>query len=90
MTEIKVKDKTLYLYGEIVIANITNLLKDYDRNYAKSQIKKLDLSQVKEIDGAGVSLIETILDRQQLANDALIAGDKSIMKTIEIFSRVKG
>lgn len=90
MTEIKVKDKTLYLYGEIVIANITNLLKDYDRNYAKSQINKLDLSQVKEIDGAGVSLIETILDRQQLANDALIAGDKSIMKTIEIFSRVKG
>jgi phospholipid/cholesterol/gamma-HCH transport system permease protein len=90
MAQLKVKDKSLYLSGKILIANITALLKDYDQNYAKTKLNKVNLANVEEIDGAGVSLIETILDRQELTNDALEAGNESIMKTIEIFSTSKG
>ena len=85
MSKLSIKDQTLNISGKIVIANITKLLKDFDQNFAKENIKKLNLQEVEEIDGAGVSLLETILDRCKLTTDSLENGNKSIMKTIEIF-----
>ncbi len=89
MAQLNLKDKTLYLSGDIVIKNITSLLKSYDHSFNKEKLTSINLEQVQAIDGAGVSLIETILDRNQLNLTNLEHVDDSIMKTIEIFTNTQ-
>lgn len=86
MSKLTLQDRTLSISGKIVISNITALLKDFERNFLKENIESLDLSGIEELDGAGVSLLETILAKKSLGNDSLQKGQPSIMKTIEIFS----
>ncbi|MBI9032530.1 ABC transporter permease [bacterium] len=90
MSKLSIKDQTLNISGKIVIANITVLLKDFDHKFGKEKISKLNLKDVEEIDGAGVSFIETILDRNKLTSESLENGNPTIMKTIEIFKTIKG
>ncbi len=86
MSNINIKDQTLSISGKIVIATITQLLKDYDQNFNKATITKLNLNAVTEIDGAGVSFVEMLLDRNKLGKEALVLENQAIMKTIEVFS----
>lgn len=86
MNMIDLKNQTLFINGKIVIATITGLLKEYDQKFTKEAITKLDLSDVEAIDGAGVSFLENIMDKNKLSAEAIINGSTSIMKTIEVFS----
>jgi phospholipid/cholesterol/gamma-HCH transport system permease protein len=86
MNMLDLKNKTLFIKGKIVIITITELLKEYEQKFTKEDISNLDLSNVEEIDGAGVSFLEDILDKKKLTSSALINGNQSIMKTIEVFS----
>ncbi len=86
MNKIDLKNQTLFISGKIVIATITELLKEYEQNFGKVGLTKLDLKEVEEIDGAGVSFLETLLDRNKLTLDALENVKPSVMRTIEIFS----
>lgn len=86
MSKISLKDQSLIISGKIVIINITELLKEWERNFSKETITKIDLKDVEDIDGAGVSFIETLLDKHSLTMTAMINGKESIMKSIEVFS----
>lgn len=86
MNKISLKDKTLHITGKIVIVTITELLKEWERNFAKESVTKIDMIEVEGIDGAGVSFIETLLDKHNISRDDLINVKDSIMRSIEIFS----
>ena len=86
MSKISLNDKTLHITGKIVIVTITDLLKEWERNFLKETITKIDMEEVEAIDGAGVSFIETLMDKYSLSSNSLINGKESIMRSIEVFS----
>ena len=89
MNKISLKDQTLYISGKIVIVTISDLLKEWERNYLKETVAKIDIKEVEAIDGAGVSFIETLIDKYSLTANDLQNGTESIMRSIEIFSSAK-
>lgn len=86
MSKLTLKDNILFLPDKVVIATIPDLIKEWERNFAKQDVTQINISNVTSIDGAGVSFIEEILETKSLARDVVVNGNSSVNKTIEIFS----